>query len=414
MSAIPLPTTRPAKTRDPRLDFFRGIALFVILVSHTRGDWLSDWIPARFGLSDAAAMFVFVSGYAGGLAFGGVYRRAGWWLGTARIGLRIWQLYVAQLAIVLAVAALAVAANRVLAGPDDYRSILQLDHLFADPSDALLGIATLTYVPHYLDILPVYMVVLSLVPVAMALARFVHPLAVLAASAALWALANGYGWNLPGDSSEPRGWFFDPFCWQLLFFTGFSLSMKWLQPPPADRRIFRAAVAYILFGVAVTVPVIYQTVPGLDLVQAWILDHADKTFLDPLQILHFFATAYVAVYLLIGRLHLIQGPAVRPMVKCGQQALSIFLAGILLADLGGIVYDQLGTDLGAQVLVNGIAFAVLFGVAYGVAWIKSAPWAKPAAPVAPGLVRVRAASPQAKAQSQAQSRPRIQPSVSAR
>jgi len=377
MTATAIPTTKPAKMRDPRLDFFRGIAMFVILVSHTRMDWLSDWIPARFGLSDAAAMFVFVSGYAGGMAFGGVYKRAGWLLGTARIGLRIWQLYIAQLAIVLAVAAVAVAANHVIPGPDDYRSILQLDHLFKDPSEALLGIATLTYVPHYLDILPVYMVVLALVPIAILLARFIHPLAVLGASIALWALANRFGWNLPGDASEPRGWFFDPFCWQILFFTGFSLSMKWLKPPPADARIFWAAVGYILFGVAVTVPAIYQTVPGLDGLQAWIVDHADKTFLDPLQILHFFATAYVAVYVLIDRLHLIQHDYVRPMVKCGQQALSLFLAGIVLADLGGMAFDRLGDGLGAQILVNGICFAVLFAMAYGVAWIKAAPWNRP-------------------------------------
>jgi len=377
MTVSAIPTTKPAKFRDPRLDFFRGLAMFVILVSHTRMDWLSDWIPARFGLSDAAAMFVFVSGYAGGLAFGGVYKRAGWLLGTARIGLRIWQLYIAQLAIVLVVAALAVAANRLIPGEDDYRSILQLDQLFADPSSALLGIVTLTYVPHYLDILPVYMVVLAMVPAAILIARHIHPLAVPAASVALWALANAHGWNLPGDLSEPRGWFFDPFCWQILFFTGFSLSMKWLRPPPADRRIFWAAVAYILFGVAVTVPAIFETLPGFVAVQAWIFDHADKTFLDPLQILHFFATAYVAVYVLIGRLHLIQHESVRPMVRCGQQALSLFLAGILLADLGGMAFDQLGDGLGAQLLVNGVAFAVLFATAYGVAWVKSAPWSKP-------------------------------------
>ncbi|MDB5363128.1 MAG: OpgC protein [Rhodospirillales bacterium] len=377
MTATAIPMTKPAKMRDPRLDFFRGIAMFVILVSHTRTDWLSDWIPARFGLSDAAAMFVFISGYAGGMAFGGVYKRAGWLLGTARIGLRIWQLYIAQMAIVLVVAAVAVAANRFIPGEDDYRSILQLDLLFQDPSAALLGIATLTYVPHYLDILPVYMVVLSLVPIAILLARFVHPLAVLGASVALWALANAFEWNLPGDASEPRGWFFDPFCWQILFFTGFSLSMKWLRPPPADRRVFWAAVASILFGVAVTVPAIYQTVPGLDGMQAWIVDHADKTFLDPLQILHFFATAYVAVYVLIDRLHLIQHPYVRPMVKCGQQALSLFLAGIILADLGGMAFDRMGSGLGAQILINGICFAALFAIAYGVAWIKAAPWNKP-------------------------------------
>jgi len=404
MTATTLPTAKPAKFRDPRLDFFRGIAMFVILVSHTRNDWLSDWIPARFGLSDAAAMFVFVSGYAGGMAFGGVFKRAGWWLGTARIGLRIWQLYIAQLAIVLVVAALAVAANRLIPGEDDYRSILQLDQLFANPSDALLGIVTLSYVPHYLDILPVYMVVLALVPVAILIARFIHPLAVLGASVALWALANAYDWNLPGDASEPRGWFFDPFCWQILFFTGFSLSMKWLKPPPADRRIFWAAVAYILFGVAVTVPAIYQTIPGLDGVEAWILDHADKTFLDPLQVLHFFATAYVAVYVLIDRLHLIQHDYVRPMVKCGQQALSLFLAGILLADVGGMAFDRLGAGLGAQVLVNGVCFAVLFAIAYGVAWIKSAPWNKPKLVSAPG----KAAEPSTAA------RTTVLPSISVR
>jgi hypothetical protein len=404
MTATAIPMTKPAKFRDPRLDFFRGIAMFVIMVSHTREDWLSDWIPARFGLSDAAAMFVFVSGYAGGLAFGSVYKRTGWLLGTARIGLRIWQLYIAQLAIVLVVAAVAVAANHVIPGEDDYRSILQLDHLFADPSEALLGVATLTYVPHYLDILPVYMVVLSLVPIAILLARFVHPLAVLGASIALWALATHFEWNLPGDASEPRGWFFDPFCWQILFFTGFSLSMKWLKPPPADRRLFWAAVGYILFGVAVTVPAIYQTVPGLDGLQAWIVDHADKTFLDPLQILHFFATAYVAVYVLIDRLHLIQHDYVRPMVKCGQQALSLFLAGILLADLGGMAFDQLGSGLGAQLLVNGVCFAALFAIAYGVAWIKAAPWNKPRLVPATG----KAAEPAADA------RTTILPSISVR
>lgn len=408
MTASTLPMAKPAKIRDPRLDFFRGIAMFVILVSHTRQDWLSDWIPARFGLSDAAAMFVFVSGYAGGLAFGGVYKRAGWWLGTARIGLRVWQLYIAQLAIVLAVAAVAVAANHLIPGADDYRSILQLDHLFADPSEALLGIATLTYVPHYLDILPVYMVVLSLVPIAVLLARFVHPLAVPAASIGLWALANFYDWNLPGDTSEPRGWFFDPFCWQILFFTGFSLSMKWLKPPPADRRLFGMALAYILFGIAVTVPAIYQTVPGMEAVQRWIVDHADKTFLDPLQILHFFATAYVAVYVLIDRLHLIQHGYVRPMVRCGQQALSLFLAGILLADLGGMAFDRMGTGLGMQILVNGVCFAVLFAIAYGVAWIKSAPWNKPRPVVVPVPAANQSTDPAG------QSRGTILPSISAR
>jgi len=370
-------TAKPVKFRDPRLDFFRGLSLFIILVSHTRGDWLADWIPARFGFSDAANMFVFVSGYAVGLAFGAVYRQRGWRLGTARVGLRIWQLYIAQLCIVMAVAALAIAADTLLGADDDHVALLSLDHLFADPRAALLGIVTLTYVPHYLDILPVYMVVLAMVPAAVALSKL-HRLAVPAASILLWALAGHFGWNLPTEAADPRGWFFDPFCWQLMFFTGFSLSMKWLAPPAGDRRIFQVACAYLAIGVALTVPAIFQNVPGLAAVEAWVLDHTDKTMLDPLQYLHFLASAYVAVYLLRGRLHLIQGPVTRPIIRCGQQSLAVFLSGILLAHMGGMAFDQLGTGAPAQIAINAAGFGVTLAVAYVTSWFKSAPWTKPA------------------------------------
>ncbi|MGI9369303.1 MAG: OpgC domain-containing protein, partial [Ruegeria sp.] len=43
----------PARTRDPRLDFYRGIAMFIILIAHIPGDPWARWIPARFGYSDA-------------------------------------------------------------------------------------------------------------------------------------------------------------------------------------------------------------------------------------------------------------------------------------------------------------------------------------------------------------------------
>jgi hypothetical protein len=372
----------PAKFRDPRLDFFRGLSLFIILVSHTRGNALSDWIPARFGLSDAADMFVFVSGYAGGMAFGGVFKRRGWAMGTARIGLRLWQLYIAQLCVVMTVAALAALADKVLGGDVDHVDLLALDYLFGSPRDALPGIVTLTYVPHYLDILPVYIAVLAMVPAAVALAR-IRPVLVPVASVALWAAANAFGWNMPNEPSEPRGWFFDPFCWQLLFFSGFSISIGWLKPPPVGRPLFWVCVAYLAFGVAVTQPVIFGTIPGLDTVEAWILAHADKTMLDPPQVLHFFASAYVVVVLLKGRESLLTRPALRPFTTCGQQALAVFISGIILADLGGLAFDTVGTGWAAQIWVNLACFAATFAVAYLVAWVKSAPWTKPPPVAAP-------------------------------
>ena len=73
-----------ASARDPRVDFFRGLAFLIIFIAHVPANWLTKWIPARFGFSDATEMFVFMSGYAAGIAFGGVFLRAGWLMERCR------------------------------------------------------------------------------------------------------------------------------------------------------------------------------------------------------------------------------------------------------------------------------------------------------------------------------------------
>ena len=111
----------PAATgaRDARLDFFRGLAMLIIYVAHMpRNDWIL-WIPARFGPSDAAEMFVFCSGFASALAFGGSFRRHGFGVGCLRIVNRCWQIYWCQFCLVLATTALLYAATTHL-GTRDY------------------------------------------------------------------------------------------------------------------------------------------------------------------------------------------------------------------------------------------------------------------------------------------------------
>ena len=66
------------RARDPRLDFFRGLGMFIILIAHIPWNSWTDWIPARFGFSDAADLFVFCSGMASALAFGRVFAEQGW------------------------------------------------------------------------------------------------------------------------------------------------------------------------------------------------------------------------------------------------------------------------------------------------------------------------------------------------
>ena len=223
----------PTTGRDPRLDVFRGLAMAIILIAHIPGNPVTEFIPARFGPSDAAEMFVFCSGFASAIAFGGTFRRAGFALGTLRIAHRCWQIYWSHLALFITVAALCVAGS-ALPGAVDYVHALWLQQFFAEPRQGLLHLVTLTYVPHYFDILPMYMVVLAMVPAVMALARL-GPAAPLAACITLYLAQLALGWDLPAEWWSDRPWFFDPFAWQLLFFAGFAFATGWLPAPPPRR-----------------------------------------------------------------------------------------------------------------------------------------------------------------------------------
>ena len=220
----------PTTGRDPRLDVFRGLAMAIILIAHIPGNPVTEFIPARFGPSDAAEMFVFCSGFASAIAFGGTFRRAGFALGTLRIAHRCWQIYWSHLALFITVAALCVAGS-ALPGAVDYVHALWLQQFFAEPRQGLLHLVTLTYVPHYFDILPMYMAVLAMVPAVMALARL-GPAAPLAACITLYLAQLALGWDLPAEWWSDRPWFFNPFAWQLLFFSGFAFATGWLPAPP--------------------------------------------------------------------------------------------------------------------------------------------------------------------------------------
>ena len=89
---------------------------------------------------------------------------------------------------------------------------------------------------------------LAMVPVMTALA--VRRVAwAVALSVVLWAGAQ-LGWlSLVADAETGRTWFFNPFAWQLLFFTGFALGAGWIRPPRPDAGLVAAAVLLVAIGV---------------------------------------------------------------------------------------------------------------------------------------------------------------------
>ncbi|MGH7210366.1 MAG: OpgC family protein, partial [Acetobacteraceae bacterium] len=310
-------TARPASTdrRDRRLDLARGLCLFVIMVDHMRFNNFGYWTFGQFGLSDAAAVFLFVSGYTAAIAFGRTFDRAGWLIGAARVLQRVWTLYVAQIAVVLAVAAIPGFALHLL-GAHGYVKVLGLQLMFHDPIEAFWGIVSLTYVPGHLDILPVYVVLLAAVPGAVALARIDQRI-VPVASLALWLAAWFWHWNLPANPVGAGGWYFDPFSWQLLFLGAFMLGMGWVRAPSPSRPLDILAGAMLVFGLVVRVHAIWSLTPALTAVQDWTIAHLDKSHLGPFEILHFAALAYLATRLVDRVPAILQSRVMRPFLVAG-------------------------------------------------------------------------------------------------
>ncbi|HEX4261432.1 MAG TPA: OpgC domain-containing protein [Acetobacteraceae bacterium] len=365
--------------RDRRLDLARGLCLFVIMVDHMRLNNLGFWTFGQFGLSDAASVFLFVSGYTAAIAFGRTFERAGWPIGSARVLQRVWVLYVAQIAVVLAVAAIPGMLQHLF-DAHGYVKVLGLDLMFHDPLEAFWGIVSLTYVPGHLDILPVYVVLLATVPAVVALARVDRRLVAIA-SLAVWLGAWFWHWNLLANPVSGRGWYFDPFGWQLLFFGAFMLGMGWVRLPAPSRALDIAAGVMLAFGVIVRVETIWSLTPVLGAMHEWTVAHLDKTHVGPLETLHFAALAWLATRLVDLVPGILSARAMRPFVICGQQSLPVFLGTIILADLGAVAFDQIGTGPAAQLGVNAVCFAILFGVGTLTRWIKSAPWKEVRAPV---------------------------------
>src|ERR1700761_2629764 len=88
--------TLPEKGRDLRLHLFRGIANWAIFLDHIP-DNIVNWVTIRnYGFSDAADMFVFISGYTTAFVYGRAMRDRGTIAASARILKRVWQIYVAH------------------------------------------------------------------------------------------------------------------------------------------------------------------------------------------------------------------------------------------------------------------------------------------------------------------------------
>lgn len=314
--------------RDDRIDFLRGIALLIIFIDHVPKNLFEPFTLHAFAFCDAAEIFFFISGYVAALVYGRVMVKKGFVPAAKKVWRRAGVVYGAQFFLLACVLALVAVFLRV---DDNFRWIFRIQWVFENPLAYVLPALTLHYQPGYLDILPAYVVLLALFPLVLAgLNRnFWY---VLVPSFALWLIVQLFGLTLWTTSGER--WFFNPFAWQFIFVLGALFG----HPALEGRLAFRDN-PWLLRGAVVLTAVIavIQLSATLNTFLWWVPSlrpdafPIDKTALQPMRLISFFALALVVRHYLPARGTLSRLTLAMPIIRCGRHSLNVFCFGVLLS-----------------------------------------------------------------------------------
>ena len=349
------------KERDVRLDFFRGFALWTIFVNHIPDNPLSILTTRSYGFSDAAEIFVLVSGCTAGIVYGHLAKNRGTLAARAAMGRRIWAIYKAQLALAAGYLGLAFLASRFFGKV--YWDGEHLGTIVAHPFTGMLEMLALLHQPTMVKVLPLYIFMMG--GVALMLPWLVRrPLYALGGSTLLYAVVQLTGLGSPSGDY----WHFNPLAWQLLFVIGAALGTHrdaarhlFIENVQMKRVLTPAAVCLLVFALVMVVfshfPSLKQYLPfsaDPDVRFAWKADLALP------RLLHCLALAYVVALAIPPRVAWMRTPLARPVTLCGRHGLTVYCAGALFSYVGWVAINQSGGKFDVFLLVDivGIAFLV--------------------------------------------------------
>ncbi len=357
--------TIPAlQERDTRIDVLRALALLTMFVDHVPGTVFEYMTYQNFGFSDAAEVFVLLSGMAVGLAYGRKFMSGDRLASTLKMWRRSGVLYVAH--IVTTVIALAIFSMGALyANRPDLLQQINIGPVIDDTARALIGIVTLGHQLGYNNILSVYALLLLLSPIFLVCANYA-PKATLIASGALWLLV-GIDEIAPHNYPLPGFWFLNPLSWQFLFVIGMvgMMHVRRGGAIPVNRWLVGAAAIYVLGALAW----IHSPLWGVD---TWfglpaLLTGFDKTFLSVSRLLHVLAVAYLLVAIpSLG--NLARTAKDNPLAILGKRPLPIFITGTILALCAQVIKMTSPGGTARDVLLIGGGIALQFMLAYYLEW----------------------------------------------
>jgi hypothetical protein len=354
---------------DIRLNLFLGIANWFLFLDHIPNN-VANWITARnFGFSGAADWFIFITGYTAAVVYAKIMLERGFIVGATRVFRRVWQLYAAYIVLfTMYIAAIGYVAAQYAA--PDLINEFNISALFDHPLRIMVRSLFLEPKALNLDVLQLYTVLTAaLAPVLWLMLRWPNP--TMIASLALYVVARHFDWNL---SSFPDGtWYFNPFCWQLLFVFGARLA---LGRAPDTYPVLRwplwfyLAVSYLLFAIVITMAARFPAFGAAFPTSLLTAFDPDKVNLAPFRVLHFAAAVFVITRLIPKDWPGLRWPAFDPLIKCGEQSLAVFCVGVFLSFIGHFTLIISSGSVMMQILVSASGIAVMTVVAYYISWSK--------------------------------------------
>lgn len=347
--------------RDWRVDFFRGLALYMIIFDHIPGDPLGRFTYARLGFSDAAEIFVFLSGVSCGIVFSRVLLRDGLERFLKAVSRRSLQIYAYYLVASLVTILLIVVSRDVVTIPSNHQAFIALRD---NPLAAIRSAIFLVSPPELPGILVLYLeLTLIFIPAFLLIAARRRALALLL-SGSLWLLAQIYPDMLPRLADHS---YFNPLAWQFIFCIGMFVG-TWYNSDRMSLAAFRSRAWVALASVVVGIGLFYRGALFLAAarhVNLDVLAVSDETLrhmkenLSALRLLHFLSVAFLVATFVKPTNPIVSWPGADAVINSGRCSLQVFCLGAILSVAFNLFVAVEGPGAFERLVLDGAAILLI-------------------------------------------------------
>lgn len=352
------------------IDFFRGLALFMIVIDHIPGSSLGLFTLRNFAFCDATEMFVFISGLAATIAFSRTQERKGAAEARQRMYRRSLKIYLSYVAMSLGLVILGLILT-FYGHPSNALGGTFVADATADFAGYTLAILVMATQPPLADILPLYVILIASAPfIVNAMKK--SPVPVLAISAAIWWVAHDLNTMIPHQGMH--GFLFNPFAWQLMFVCGVLFGVHGSAILAVlDKHAGKVTWAAGIYAAIAAVLALSWKMPEVSAIfppKKWaeMIYPISKDDLSILRFLSFFSVAWLT-RLTVARMTVDwQHGAASAVTMIGRNGLPVFCLGAFISTGADIMTRNLDFP-GQDLIVAAIAFALLLAIA----WVSDQP-----------------------------------------